>query len=66
MGSTESGRFLKSTLSREWARARIEEDEANKYRAARGVFGNHTTGKETPIREIMGRSNTRGMDETND
>jgi len=66
MGSTGTGRLLESAISREWARARIEDNETERYRIARGLSSNHTPSKETFVRQTVDRSNAVSMDETND
>ena len=66
MGPIGTGRVYESAISRERARARIEEDEAKKRRGARGGFSNNTTGKEVLVRETLGGSTQRGVDEAND
>ena len=66
MGPTGTRRLYEPALSREWARARIEEDEAKKYRRTGSVSSNHSARKETPAGQSMGRSIQGSLDETND
>ena len=66
MGPTGTGRLYESTLSREWARARIEEDETKKYRTARGLSSNNQASQKTFTRENVGGSTTGCLEETND
>lgn len=66
MGSTRTDGFYGSVVSRERTRERIENDEAEKYRAACGRTGNYKTGQKESTREILGRSTRASLAEAND